>query len=350
MAKTVDISNTIKDGREHQWSQSGSNFRLVGKTVPKLEPGFYEVAKDMMGNIHFEHQTIETKGIMRLDEGNTDEIISDIEKFWEMEEVYERYNIAFKRGIMMSGPPGTGKTCIIKLLLADMIQRGGICMDMHPKSSNTFISAVSDIRKIQPDTPILGIIEDFQEWMVNADFLNMMDGLIPLHKVVIIATTNYKDQLPDTILNRPGRFDSHFQIDMPGPVTRECLLKTMIPKKDLEKIDMSKWVKDSRGFSMGHLKEFVTSVLLFQKPYVETVRKLRSLREGVSEDDLEEDLQEETCETCGLSVQKGLQLVSGTDDLAPVEHDLQVTETVSEGECLDEECDDQDCNECGLNK
>lgn len=355
MPKTVDIESKIEQNNEYQWSQRSNRFTLVGKTVQTLEPGFYEVEQDMMGGIHFAHQNISTRGIMHLEEGNMGEIISDIERFWEMEENYTRYNIAFKRGIMMSGPPGTGKTCIIKLLLADMIRRGGICMDMHPKATEKFVKAVAEIRKIQADTPILAIVEDFQKWMVNAQFLNMMDGLVPMHKVVIIATTNYWEELPDTILNRPGRFDAHFKINFPGPATRKALLETMIPEKDMSKVNLDKWVKDSKGFSMGHLKEFVTSVLLFQKDYTETVRRLKGLREGVTDDDKEGDSQEDNITSNGVIVPAGIQLVCEcgstnihTNNIAEdeeVETDLKRVE----GECLDDECTDQDCDNCGLN-
>lgn len=353
MAKTVDIESKIESGREHQWAQRENEFTLVGKTTQQLEPGFYEIHKDMMGTIHFAHQAISTQGIMHLEEGNMGEIISDITEFWDMADRYKAFNIAFKRGIMMSGPPGTGKTCIIKLLLADMIQRGGICMDMHPKATGKFVDAVAEIRKVQPDTPILAVIEDFQKWMVNPEFLNMMDGLVPLHKVVIIATTNYWQELPDTILNRPGRFDAHFKIDFPGPITRRALLETMIPEQYKKEVNLENFVKDSKGFSMGHMKELVTAVLLFKKDYKETVRRLKGLREGVVDDDSEDDSQESENALGDVVVPEGIQFVCscGSTDIKAVQDDDQVETDLApvQGECLGDDCDDQDCNNCGLN-
>lgn len=287
MAEVVDIDEVVSARKETQWAKiSDKVFTSSGEVTDKLVPGYYDL-QESWGNMYFIRQNVEISGLLKTDQGNAGEIISDIEKFWDMEEKYVAYKMPYKRGLMLSGPPGTGKTCIIKLILADIIQRGGICIETDGYHIGNFKDGYEKIRAIQPDIPIVGVMEDMHGDRISSGLLNMLDGLVPLHKVVMIGTTNHPDSFPDAIINRPGRFDAHYRIMPPSGEARKVFLENFVAAEDLARIDLAKWIEDTEGFSMGHLKELVVSVMVLGKGYDEMIGRLRTMKEGITEEDEE---------------------------------------------------------------
>ncbi len=158
--EVVDIRQEVRNSKETQWHQvSDRVFQTTGINTPKLPPGYYKI-HEQMGGLFFEQQVIEYAGILKSTKGNTGEIIKDIEAFWEMEKQFTAYKVPYKRGLMLSGPPGTGKTCIIKLILGDIISRGGICIEVDAYHIGTFRKGYDKIRTVQPDVPIIAVMED----------------------------------------------------------------------------------------------------------------------------------------------------------------------------------------------
>lgn len=279
----MDVKNEEPKKRINQWSRNDNTFKFIGDTVDFLKPGFYKTTTDMSGDQIFSLENTQTENLMQLDDGNANEIITDIYNFWNKEKEYKNFATQYKRGILLSGPPGTGKTCIIKLIINDTIKRNGICIQVDSRYPELFSSAHNIIRQVYPDTPLMGIIEDIRDHDIDSDFLNMIDGMVPLHKTVIIATTNYPNELPDTIVNRPGRFDNHYNISYPSESARKLLICNIIPDNLIDEVDIDKYVKDSHGFSMGHIKELVMATMLMNKNYDETILRLKTMPEGITD-------------------------------------------------------------------
>jgi len=116
-----------------QWARSRGNYTLVGDTVDALPPGFYDISVDQAGSIFFVPYRARTEELLRFPDAATDKIVSEIETFWEREHVFAKFGLPFKRGILLYGPPGGGKTCTLQLLARDVVARGGIVIIYQPE-------------------------------------------------------------------------------------------------------------------------------------------------------------------------------------------------------------------------
>lgn len=96
-----------------------------------------------------------------------------------------------------------------------------------------------------------------------------------------VATTNHPERLDAHFTNRPGRFDIKKKLNHLTAEGREYFLKHKLKEGELEKIDLPKWVKDTEGLSIAHLKELIVSVLIMGKEYnsvVETLKRMKDFK------------------------------------------------------------------------
>lgn len=145
---------------------------------------------------------------------NKNELITDLEVFFNNEKEYEKFGIPFKRNFLFSGPPGTGKSSLI-FSLASYFEKDLAIMTISPDmDDSTFMMSVSNMS----ENSIL-VLEDvdtlFNQRMKTHDnhsclsfsaILNVLDGIARKHGLITIMTTNYADRL-DSALIRPGRID-----------------------------------------------------------------------------------------------------------------------------------------------
>lgn len=120
----------------------------------------------------------------------------------------------------------------------------------------------------------------------ESNFLNLLDGVDSPENVVYVATTNYIDNLEPRIVNRPSRFDRKLHIGMPPAAARELYLKTLFDR--LEKKVPDKWVGDTNGFSIAHLKELFISTQILDNSYDKSLQELKEMLEEVPEKEEEE--------------------------------------------------------------
>ncbi len=204
-----------------QWSSSdGTIFFPIGKTAGMLKPGVYDIGHCQQG-LYFEKIPVRTEGLIKFPDTKSESVVEEVQKFWNREEVFSKYGLTYKRGIILYGPPGSGKSCTVQLIMSDVVERGGIVIEFH--RPDLFIDGLRKLRKIQPDTPVVAVMEDIDsllEMHNESEILNILDGVNEVHKVVFLATTNYPDKLGHRIINRPSRFDKRFKIGFPTEASR----------------------------------------------------------------------------------------------------------------------------------
>ena len=106
----------------------------------------------------------------------------------------------------------------------------------------------------------------------------MLDGIKQIENVVYIATTNYPEKLEERITDRPSRFDRRYEVQLPDAEMRLAYFKHKVPAKDLKKLDIDQWVKDSDKMSIAHLRELVISTMVLGNTYEETIERLKNLK------------------------------------------------------------------------
>jgi len=283
-----DIEATVESAKKTQWGKAGNIYSVALPTVSQLPPGYYTVF-NVYGDIHLAKQSISTNGIFTTGSPNAKIIIDDFEKFWTMEQRFRSYQMPYKRGFFLSGPPGSGKTCILKILAHSIIKRNGIVLDVR-ESPRDLGNALKSVRDVHPDIPILVALEDLDKYYssIHENLLNIMDGMVKVDKVVFVATTNYPGEFDDSLINRPGRFDGHYQITPPGKKIRADFIREFLTDADRKIYPILKWAKDTEGLPFGHIKELVVSVVVLDNDYEGTLERLRNMNEGLTEEADEE--------------------------------------------------------------
>jgi len=157
----------------------------------------------------------------------------NIENMFKYEKILKQNNVKVKRGVILAGEPGTGKTLVCKALIRDSESSVLYVLPSH-------ISRINDVGRIcrmaKELGPTLLIIEDI-DWFaeqrdygamgstgITVELMNKMDGIEDFGDVITLATTNCPDKIEEAIKNRPGRFDRVIQIGLP---TIECRKKML---------------------------------------------------------------------------------------------------------------------------
>lgn len=266
-----------------QWSTSdGKRFIPSSKTSKKLTPGVYDIVHNSNIGVYFEQIPVLTTGLISFPETNSDKVVSEIQKFWKNESIFRSYNLTYKRGIILWGPPGSGKSSTIQLIMRDVVERKGVVIKFTNPA--LFLEGIRKFREIQPDTPIVVLMEDIDsilEMYSESEVLNILDGVNQIEKVVFLATTNYPEKLGARIINRPSRFDKRFKIGHPNAESRRIYLEYIIGKDQIKvnKINLDQWIEDTEGFSIAHLKELFTAVVILGDKYEDAIESLALMKE-----------------------------------------------------------------------
>lgn len=256
-------------------AQANGTFRPGSRTQKKLTPGAYQLGNDERG-IFFRHTKIIADSIIELPEKSHVRVLEGIRKFWGAKARYDAHGLVYKRGVLLWGPPGGGKTVTAGLLMTEIIrQHGGIVLICsHP---GLCASAIHILRVIEEKRPLIVLLEDLDEIISNYgehSLLAMLDGEFQVDNVVFIATSNYPERLGARIVNRPSRFDERVKIGMPIRESRLTYLRHAVNGLDLP---LDKWAEETEGLSIAHLRELVVAVVCLDQDYASVLGRLRSM-------------------------------------------------------------------------
>ena len=261
--------DTKSDKETHsQWALGGnSRFIPVGSTVMSLETGIYQpfASPSSWG---LEKIGVASDTIYTLPDMATGTVLDEVNRFWASEDKYRKYGLLYKRGIILWGPPGGGKTAAVKLLMNELVKRNGIVIVVH--GVDLAVMCLKAIRRIEPpNRNIIVVFEDIDE-IINyngeSGVLSMLDGESNVDNVLHIATTNYPERLGARIINRPSRFDRRVYVGMPKEDARREYLK-ITTRGGLDAHTLDQWVRDTEGMSIAHLRELVAAVHCLGQEY-----------------------------------------------------------------------------------
>ena len=170
-------------------SSDGVRFFPAGHTVPILESGVYEIKDHQSRGHYWEKIPVKTEGLLRFPDGNSEKVIHEIQNFWSREQKFQDFGLTYKRGIILWGPPGSGKSSTIQIIISDVIEREGVVFKFNTAPS-LFLEGIRMFREIQPETKIVVLMEDIDSILEDygeSDVLNILDGVDKIEKVVFIA-------------------------------------------------------------------------------------------------------------------------------------------------------------------
>lgn len=271
-----------------QWLKRGMNTFLPtdnAVTIPHIESGVYHIRfSDQMG-FYLVKKDLNLDELINLPNPEGQKVLEGIKTFWGRKDKFKEYGYSFKRGILLYGVPGGGKTSIINLLCRDLVDNlQGVVFTISDEADlGLYKNFMAEIyRVIEPDRPIITIIEDIDGLCQHKDtetkLLNVLDGIEQLENVVYLATTNYTERLSERILNRPNRFDMRLEVKSPNDECRKMYLEHKLKEHDLKEIDLSHWIEQTRGMTMAHLGEVIKSVLILGNTFEDTIANLHDLK------------------------------------------------------------------------
>ncbi|MEK6832895.1 MAG: AAA family ATPase [Nanoarchaeota archaeon] len=211
----------------------------------------------------------------------------DFEFFLKNEDWYRNNKVEYKRGYLLHGPPGNGKT----LTIHAMANTQGVSVmgfDFSDCESANNKSLQSAMQQARENAPCLFIMEDLDraisptEGVSNSsvtlnEVLNMLDGVSSRDGVVVVATANSPQHLDAAILRRPGRYDRVVEFDNPNEVQREQFLSRLFDAKDFDISEdcIKEVVSAMENKSMATLKEiFIASAATAIDPESKTRAKV----------------------------------------------------------------------------
>lgn len=288
VAECCEDTESKFSGALVQWtSGDGKTYFPAGETTKNLTPGVYEIGHCERG-IFFQRIPVKTEGLIRFPQTNMENVVEEIQTFWSKEDKFREYELTYKRGIILWGPPGSGKSCCVQLIIKDVIERGGVVLKFTQPP--LFMQGMRDLREIQRETPIVVLMEDIDSILDHyseSSVLNILDGVDEVDKAVFLATTNYPERLGARIINRPSRFDKRFKIGHPNSESRRLYFEHIIGGKEKAEqlnVDIDQWVQDTKGFSIAHLKELFVAVCILGDKYEDAIETLETMKEQVMAD------------------------------------------------------------------
>jgi hypothetical protein len=173
-----------------------------------------------------------------------------------------------KRGVLLHGPPGTGKTHTLRYLMSRLADNTVVMLSGN--ALQLIGQAVSIARALQPAIVIVEDVDLIAEERgmhpgqhpLLFELLNEMDGLGEDADVTFLLTTNRADLLEPALAQRPGRVDQAVELPLPDADGRTRLLELYRGNLKLDKRDLLPIVEQTQGMTASFFKELLRRAAL----------------------------------------------------------------------------------------
>jgi len=183
----------------------------------------------------------------------------------------EKYGVPAKRGIILAGEPGTGKTIVCKALMSEADNITCIATNAEGMVQDGYIPELFSVA--QALCPSIIFIEDI-DFIGQArhdvyrggppliSLLAEMDGIAEKNAIVTVATSNSFETLDKALSERPSRFDRIFRITRPAYQQRAELVKHISKKIPLSEDVRKHIVEETNGFTPAQIQEVLHGMVI----------------------------------------------------------------------------------------
>lgn len=213
--------------------------------------------------------------------------------------LFSDFGISPPRGILLHGPPGTGKTMLLRCVANETeahvltVNGPSIVSKYLGETENAIREIFEEARKFQPAVVFLDEIDSLApnrnsddsgetESRVVATLLTMMDGMGDSGRIVVVGATNRPNSI-DPALRRPGRFDQEVEIGIPDVESRFDILCKQFEKMDLSKNEIkNEEINKIASKTHGYVGADLTA--LCRESVMKAIN--RSLKAGITQKDI----------------------------------------------------------------
>lgn len=251
----------------------------------KYAAGIYELGIE---NNNYVLKKVDIKYLAKpiLNDKLSEKLHGDITCFFNNEDFYRNNLIEplpYKRGIILYGPHGNGKTTFIKHTLGRYPDSFRLLVDsgMHfsPELFD-FINAVFPKKGkkiiVFEDVESISQGNEGRSYAKRSSFLNFIDGPKTMESTMFLATTNHIDMVDEALADRPSRFDKRYRIGLPGEEARAKFLIKFFPELEVKGYEekLEGLVKSTKDFSGAYFKELFITVGIQQCEIEDAVTSL----------------------------------------------------------------------------
>lgn len=256
------------------WAVNGDTYWGISHSIDRIEAGCYRGGISNQIGPYLDRQPLRTDALLKLPDSKSEAIIAEIEQFTTLRPAFQRRGLLYKRGVLLWGPPGSGKTSTLHLLMQLIVDRlGGIALLVE--NPNVAGAVLQLIRRIEPERQVIAIMEDIDGLVGNygvSEYLALLDGESQVDNIVFVATTNYPERLDRRFVDRPSRFDTVEYVGMPTAEARRAYLVFKEPELPTAIID--EMVAATDGLSIAHLREMIILTQCFGRSVAEAAKRL----------------------------------------------------------------------------
>jgi hypothetical protein len=176
-----------------------------------------------------------------------------------------------KRGLLLHGAPGTGKTMTVMYLASAMRDRTVLLMT--GRNLGLIARTCAMARALQPSIVVLEDVDLVAEERTRGgsgcatpllfELLNEMDGLSDDSDILFLLTTNRPDLLEPALASRPGRVDQAIEIPLPDEACRRRLFDVYGKGLTLRFAEESRFIERTEGASAAFIRELLRRAALF---------------------------------------------------------------------------------------
>lgn len=255
-----------------QYNSNSNVYKPTINTKSQLEAGIYEIKNSMQG-LFFEKRDISSDGLLKFEDKRNASILEEVDKFRKMKDDFEKIGMNHKRGMLLHGRPGTGKSCLIKLMAENAVTEGDVVFIVN--DPHILKEGLKKFKEVEPDRIAIVIMEEIDEVLRynQRGISEILDGQDQVNNVLFVATTNHIDRIHPKFL-REGRFDSKIEIGTPPKSGRIAFLKGKLGINESDSI-VEEIADQTDGFTFAQLREYLISVYCYKRDPEKVIERIK---------------------------------------------------------------------------